>query len=60
MEWRTGLEPPTFGRKSAETQGSGTLKLVSRVYPGLMGGPQAAPVPGRQPVLVPKEEEAVA
>jgi len=33
MAGRTGLESPTSGRKSPETQGSGSLKLVSRVYP---------------------------
>ncbi len=33
MEGRTGLESPTSGRKCPETQGSGTLKPVSRVYP---------------------------
>ncbi|MCP5060069.1 MAG: site-specific integrase [bacterium] len=30
---RTGLESPTSGRKCPETQGSGALKVVSRVYP---------------------------
>ena len=33
MAGRTGLEPPTFGRNPAETQGFGELKLVSRCIP---------------------------
>ncbi len=33
MAGRTGLESPTSGCKYPETQGSRTLKLVSRVYP---------------------------